>query len=223
MKTIFLLIYHIRFYWDKNLPSFPSPFSGAKIEKIYIDDIFGAGGRWKADSETTESCSSRWYLFMGESYLWDSEIHQGIKNRKTPWEDLPFHCFNCMDWTQLLSFSPLYYSVFLAIPICLFWQGSSKSGYVGEASIDLADFAAETKPLTVSLPLKFANSGAVLHVSLSLSLLFELWLSISQLIKPQCHWIVKHLSDFSILIFKVIIETGDNSEDRGSHWSKVSN
>ena len=49
-------------------------------------------------------------------------------------------------------------------------QGSSKSGYLGEASIDFADFEAETKPLTVSLPLKFANSGAVLHVTLSLSL-----------------------------------------------------
>jgi hypothetical protein len=52
-----------------------------------------------------------------------------------------------------------------------FLQGSSKSGYLGEASIDFADFADETEPLSVSLPLKFANSGAVLHVcSLSLSL-----------------------------------------------------
>nr|KYP41951.1 hypothetical protein KK1_036659 [Cajanus cajan] len=42
--------------------------------------------------------------------------------------------------------------------------GSSKSGFLGESSIDLADFAAETEPLTVSLPLKFANSGAILHV-----------------------------------------------------------
>ena len=44
-------------------------------------------------------------------------------------------------------------------------QGSSKAGFLGEASIDFADFAAETEPLTVSLPLKFANSGAILHVS----------------------------------------------------------
>ncbi|GLT35965.1 hypothetical protein SLA2020_103730 [Shorea laevis] len=43
--------------------------------------------------------------------------------------------------------------------------GSSKSGFLGEASIDFADFAAETEPITVSLPLKFANSGAVLHVT----------------------------------------------------------
>uniref|UniRef100_A0A2P2LCP3 Uncharacterized protein MANES_06G147000 n=2 Tax=Rhizophora mucronata TaxID=61149 RepID=A0A2P2LCP3_RHIMU len=45
-------------------------------------------------------------------------------------------------------------------------SGSSKSGYLGEASIDFADFAEETQPLTLSLPLKFANSGAVLHVTI---------------------------------------------------------
>ncbi|EEF51396.1 ATP binding protein, putative [Ricinus communis] len=44
-------------------------------------------------------------------------------------------------------------------------SGSSKSGYLGEASIDFADFAEENEPITVSLPLKFANSGAVLHVT----------------------------------------------------------
>ncbi|KAK9914244.1 hypothetical protein M0R45_038034 [Rubus argutus] len=47
--------------------------------------------------------------------------------------------------------------------------GSSKSGYLGEASIDFADFVAETEPLTVTLPLKFANSGVVLHASLILT------------------------------------------------------
>ncbi|RDY12794.1 hypothetical protein CR513_02351, partial [Mucuna pruriens] len=44
--------------------------------------------------------------------------------------------------------------------------GSSKSGFLGEASIDIADFVAETEPLTISLPLKFANSGIVLHVTI---------------------------------------------------------
>ncbi|OWM79532.1 hypothetical protein CDL15_Pgr022944 [Punica granatum] len=44
--------------------------------------------------------------------------------------------------------------------------GSSKSGFLGEASIDFADFAEETKPVTLSLPLKFANSGAILHVTI---------------------------------------------------------
>ncbi|XP_048142001.1 interaptin [Rhodamnia argentea] len=44
--------------------------------------------------------------------------------------------------------------------------GSSKAGFLGEASIDFADFAAEIEPYTLSLPLKFANSGAVLHVTI---------------------------------------------------------
>ncbi|KAF7852358.1 hypothetical protein BT93_L0910 [Corymbia citriodora subsp. variegata] len=44
--------------------------------------------------------------------------------------------------------------------------GSSKSGFLGEASVDFADFVAETEPYTLSLPLKFANSGAVLHVTI---------------------------------------------------------
>jgi chromosome segregation ATPase len=44
--------------------------------------------------------------------------------------------------------------------------GSSKSGFLGEASIDFADFLTEADPLTVSLPLKFANSGAVLNVTI---------------------------------------------------------
>lgn len=57
-------------------------------------------------------------------------------------------------------------------------QGSSKSGFVGEASIDFADFEAETEPMTVSLPLKFANSGAILHVGSLYSHPLELYLAI---------------------------------------------
>lgn len=138
-------------------------FSGAKVEKIYIDDIFGARGCWKADGETRESCSCGWNVFVGESYLRESEAHQGYQNRKTPWEDLPFHCFYCMEWTQLLFLSIIFLRVFLEVHVL--FQGSSKSGYLGEASIDFTDFATEAKPSTVSLPLKFANSGAVLHVT----------------------------------------------------------
>ncbi|KAJ8752769.1 hypothetical protein K2173_008504 [Erythroxylum novogranatense] len=45
-------------------------------------------------------------------------------------------------------------------------SGSSKSDYLGEASIDFAEFADEAEPMTVTLPLKFANSGAVLNVTI---------------------------------------------------------
>lgn len=44
-------------------------------------------------------------------------------------------------------------------------QGSSKPGTIGEISIDFADYAEATKPLSISLPLKNSDSNAVLHVS----------------------------------------------------------
>ncbi|CAK9159766.1 unnamed protein product [Ilex paraguariensis] len=43
--------------------------------------------------------------------------------------------------------------------------GSSKSGFLGEVSLDFADYAEEIKPLIVSLPLEASNSSAILHIS----------------------------------------------------------
>uniref|UniRef100_A0A5B7C0I2 Putative myosin-3 n=1 Tax=Davidia involucrata TaxID=16924 RepID=A0A5B7C0I2_DAVIN len=44
--------------------------------------------------------------------------------------------------------------------------GSSKSGILGEVSLNLADYIEATKPLTVSLPLRTSDSAAILHVTL---------------------------------------------------------
>ena len=66
---------------------------------------------------------------------------------------------------EFLSFSSPLFKFQLYANYSGLLQGSSKAGFLGEASIDFADFAAETEPITVSLPLKFANSGAILHVS----------------------------------------------------------
>ncbi|KAL1531426.1 flagellar attachment zone protein 1-like [Salvia divinorum] len=43
--------------------------------------------------------------------------------------------------------------------------GSSKSGFLGEVSIDFADLADATKPVNLTLPLQTSKSGAVLHVT----------------------------------------------------------
>ncbi|KAL6509311.1 hypothetical protein OROGR_022621 [Orobanche gracilis] len=43
--------------------------------------------------------------------------------------------------------------------------GSSKSGFLGEVSIDFADLAEVTKPLNLTLPLQTSKSGAILHVT----------------------------------------------------------
>ncbi|KAF8032996.1 hypothetical protein BT93_D1785 [Corymbia citriodora subsp. variegata] len=41
--------------------------------------------------------------------------------------------------------------------------GAAKSGFVGEASVDFADYAEATKASSVSLPLKNSSIGAILH------------------------------------------------------------
>lgn len=45
-------------------------------------------------------------------------------------------------------------------------QGSSKSGYLGEASIDFAYLSDTTKPVLLSMPLQASDSGAILHVNI---------------------------------------------------------
>ncbi|KAI3762472.1 hypothetical protein L1987_52902 [Smallanthus sonchifolius] len=42
--------------------------------------------------------------------------------------------------------------------------GSSKSGFVGEVGVDLANFADITEPVQLTLPLTTSNTGAILHV-----------------------------------------------------------
>ena len=102
-------------------------------------------------------------------------------------------------------------------------QGSSKSGYLGEASIDFADFVAETEPLIVTLPLKFANSGVVLHVSLSITLTLTLTLN-SRYIHTYIQSITVVVLSIVINKFNVITKNlmhskilvaGDNSKDAG--------
>ncbi|XP_042505705.1 intracellular protein transport protein USO1-like isoform X2 [Macadamia integrifolia] len=45
-------------------------------------------------------------------------------------------------------------------------NGSSKSGLLGEVSLDFADYAEAIKPSSVSLPLKTSDTGAVLQVTI---------------------------------------------------------
>ncbi|XP_057526636.1 uncharacterized protein LOC130805852 isoform X2 [Amaranthus tricolor] len=44
--------------------------------------------------------------------------------------------------------------------------GSSKSGFLGEILVNLADYVEATTPFTISLPIKSSNAGAILHVTI---------------------------------------------------------
>jgi hypothetical protein len=47
-------------------------------------------------------------------------------------------------------------------------QGTSKAALLGEATVNLAEYADALKPSAVTLPLK-GSPGALLHVSISIS------------------------------------------------------
>ena len=49
-------------------------------------------------------------------------------------------------------------------------QGSSKAALLGEATVNLADYADALKPSAVTLPLK-GSPGTLLHVSIPISAL----------------------------------------------------
>lgn len=49
-------------------------------------------------------------------------------------------------------------------------QGSSKAALLGEATVNLAEYADALKPSAVTLPLK-GSPGALLHVSITISAL----------------------------------------------------
>ncbi|KAJ8437242.1 hypothetical protein Cgig2_012511 [Carnegiea gigantea] len=44
--------------------------------------------------------------------------------------------------------------------------GSSKAGFLGEVSVNLADYVGATTPFAISLPIKSSNCGAILHVTI---------------------------------------------------------
>lgn len=148
------------------IPEYLASFSGARVTRKSLDDIFDSRGCWEANCEVGESCSQGRNLYMGKSNLWNGEVNQGEENRDNPWENLPFHCFNCKNYPNFSFCSSFFDWISVELfPYFILWQGSSKTGILGEASINFADYEETTEPLTVSLPLQTLNSGAILHVS----------------------------------------------------------
>lgn len=150
--------------------------------------------------------------------IWENPVYESVKlieeSKTGKLKEKIYHFIVSSVWKNILFWE------FFFFPLCLFvsglllvcsnsnglLQGSSKAGYLGEASIDFADIVAETEPLTVILPLKFANSGVVLHVRpLSLSLTLKhthalekfSWFNTTSSVcsqnktKLQCHWLQK--------------------------------
>lgn len=68
--------------------------SGVWDRSRRADSVCGSRRRWKAASEIRKGSGSRWPLPMGNSNLWEGDIHQGTPDREDKSEDLPFCCLH---------------------------------------------------------------------------------------------------------------------------------
>lgn len=88
-----------------------------------------------------------------------------VRLAKTPivegtctWENPVYETVKLIKETKTGKIREKFYYVIVS-------TGSSKSGFLGEVSIDFADLAEATKPVNLTLPLQTSKSGAVLHVT----------------------------------------------------------
>lgn len=88
-----------------------------------------------------------------------------VRLAKTPivegtctWENPVYETVKLIKETKTGKIREKFYYVIVS-------TGSSKSGFLGEVSIDFADLAEGAKPVNLTLPLQTSKSGAVLHVT----------------------------------------------------------
>lgn len=162
-----------------NSISFLQLISGATAKSKKPHDFSGSGRCRKANSQISKGANRRRDLHLGKPCVWNCQIGQGDKNRANQRKILLCDCINSKlhispilpktEYGNEGSSSSLAGQRTKNINNKMFWclQGSSKSGFLGEVSIDFADLAEATKPLNLTLPLQTSKSGAVLHVSSS--------------------------------------------------------
>ncbi|XWS15052.1 hypothetical protein CRYUN_Cryun35bG0061300 [Craigia yunnanensis] len=84
-----------------------------------------------------------------------------VKNGTCKWADPIYETTRLLQDIKTKQFDENLYKLVVAM-------GSSRSSLLGEATINLADYADASKPSVVPLPLRGCNSGAILHVTVQL-------------------------------------------------------
>ncbi|KAL6496766.1 hypothetical protein OROHE_027328 [Orobanche hederae] len=120
---------------------FKLQFHAAKVPQIGDDALVISIVPADAGKPTVKSDKA---LVRDGSCFWDNPVYESVKFNRDP-KSGKIH-------------ERIYYFVV--------GTGSSKSGVIGEASIDFSNFAEAHKVSMVSLPLKYSKSEAVLHVSI---------------------------------------------------------
>ncbi|CAK9174250.1 unnamed protein product [Ilex paraguariensis] len=84
-----------------------------------------------------------------------------VRNGTCKWADPIYETTRLLQDTRSKQYDEKLYKLVVAM-------GSSRSSVLGEAIINLADYADASKPSAVALPLHGCNSGTVLHVTVQL-------------------------------------------------------
>ncbi|XP_057864383.2 uncharacterized protein LOC131072267 isoform X2 [Cryptomeria japonica] len=84
-----------------------------------------------------------------------------VRNGSCKWSDPIYETTRLLQDMKTRKFDEKLYKLAVS-------TGSSRYGYLGEADINLADYAESVNPSTVSLPLQSCNFGTILHVTIQL-------------------------------------------------------
>ncbi|CAN6976630.1 hypothetical protein BRARA_I03357 [Brassica rapa] len=84
-----------------------------------------------------------------------------VRNGTCKWGDPIYETTRLLQDTRTKQFDEKFYKIVVAM-------GTSRSSILGEAMINLAEYADALKPFAVALPLQGCDSGAILHVTVQL-------------------------------------------------------
>ncbi|KAG5612545.1 hypothetical protein H5410_023826 [Solanum commersonii] len=84
-----------------------------------------------------------------------------VRNGTCKWADPIYETTRLLQDVKTKQFDEKLYKLVVSM-------GSSRSSILGEATIDLADYAEASKPSAVALPLQGCNAGTILHVTVQL-------------------------------------------------------
>ncbi|KAI3996346.1 hypothetical protein MKX01_026814 [Papaver californicum] len=81
-----------------------------------------------------------------------------VRNGTCKWADPIYETTRLIQDTKSKQYEDKYYKLVVAM-------GSSRSGFLGEGNINLADYADASQPSAISLPLQGCNFATILHVA----------------------------------------------------------
>ncbi|XP_043719585.1 centromere-associated protein E-like [Telopea speciosissima] len=132
-----------------------------KVEKVKVKVVF------RLQFHTTHIPQTGWDKLFVSFIPADSgkatakTTKASVRNGTCKWADPIYETTRLLQDPRTREYDEKMYKLVVAM-------GSSRSSFVGEANINLADYADASKPCAVSLPLNCCDSGAVLHVTVQL-------------------------------------------------------